>query len=518
MVLCVDRNIMGVIARQSIKGALANYLGVAIGFVTTFFVVTRMLTQEEVGLTRMMVDAAMLFSSLAQLGAGSAVVRFFPHFRDDSRGTHHGIFGWSLVVPLVGFALFLVVFALFREPLTGAYVDQAPLLADYLYLLPMLTFSALYISVFENNASVLMRITVPKLVREVGIRLFNLAAYLLYGFGAIGIDGFVWLFCGSYAAAMLLDVVYLLAINGFDLRIFMIERGFVDRRLGGEMVRYSLFMTATVLAANVPLLNSLFLGAKAGAATAGVYAIASYMANVVDVPYRSLGAISRPVVASAVKEANWQEVNRLGRQVSLHQLMVSLLIFYAIWINRDTLFALLPNGDQYRGGAGVVLVLGLAKVFNSSLSISSDVLNYSRHYVWGLPFIAVLTAAAVFFNAPLIDLLGISGAACATLSAYLLYYLPMLLFLRLRLGFSPFSGGQLKMVVLIAAMFALDYGWRLAIAPLFGGAFVADSVAKSVVLIGTLCAVAYAWKISPTVNDMADGMIGKLKKTNKNDR
>lgn len=76
---------MGVIARQSIKGALANYLGVAIGFVITFFVLTRYLTEEEVGLTRVMVDAAMLFSCLAQLGTNASIVRFFPHFR--SRGS-----------------------------------------------------------------------------------------------------------------------------------------------------------------------------------------------------------------------------------------------------------------------------------------------------------------------------------------------------------------------------------------------------------------------------------------------
>ena len=31
---------MGIIARQTIKGSIANYLGVAIGFITTFFVLT----------------------------------------------------------------------------------------------------------------------------------------------------------------------------------------------------------------------------------------------------------------------------------------------------------------------------------------------------------------------------------------------------------------------------------------------------------------------------------------------
>ena len=41
---------MGVIARQSIKGTIVTYLGVFVGFLTTFFVLTRFLTAEEIGL------------------------------------------------------------------------------------------------------------------------------------------------------------------------------------------------------------------------------------------------------------------------------------------------------------------------------------------------------------------------------------------------------------------------------------------------------------------------------------
>ena len=75
---------MGVIARQSIKGAIANYIGVAIGFYVSFFVLTRYLTQEEIGLTRVLIDAAVLFASFAQLGTGSSIIRFFPYFKDEN--------------------------------------------------------------------------------------------------------------------------------------------------------------------------------------------------------------------------------------------------------------------------------------------------------------------------------------------------------------------------------------------------------------------------------------------------
>ena len=537
---------MGVIARQSIKGAIANYLGVAIGFFVQFFIVTRYLKPEEIGLTRVLVDAAMLFSSLAQLGTNSSIVRFFPWFktnpsvspsRADSSpnlGEHldgigprradsspisgeqpvanHGIFGLSVLLPLAGFFIFALAFLVFRNPLLALYSEKSPLLADYFYLLPMLTFFALYTTVFETNASVLMRITVPKLVREVGIRLFNLATYLLYGYRVISIDAFVWLFCGSYGLAMLLNIFYLLKITGFDLGIFRIDRRFLTRERMSEIGRYTLLMTVTVLAGNIPLFNSLFLGAKAGLALTGVYTIASYIANVVEVPYRSLGAISRPVISAAVKESRWDEVNRLGRQVSLHQLMVSLLIFYLIWINVDALFAVIPNGASYAGGAGVVFLLGMAKVANSSLSVGTDILNYSRHYVWGLPLIVLLTASAMLLNWKLIGPMGINGSACATLLSYVLYFGLLHGFLWRRMKVCVFSREQLLMLVLAAVLLGLGEVWRLWIGPWMGLGVIADAVLKTVMLGGGAAAAVYRLRLSPTLNGMVLEAIKKLRR------
>ncbi len=503
---------MGVIARQSIKGALANYLGVAIGFFVQFFVVTRYLTTEEVGLTRVMVDAAMLFSSLAQLGTNASIIRFFPYFKDQKN--NHGIFGWSILLPLAGFALFALIFLIFKEQILSVYSENAPLLANYFYLLPMLTFFALYMTVFETNASVLLRITVPKLVREVGIRVFNLTAYLLYGFDLISLDTFVYIFCGSYGLAMVLNLMYLLSLGHISFRI---EPGFLNRKKVKEIIRYTLFMTATVLAGNIPLFNSLFLGAKAGLAMTGVFTIASYIANVVEVPYRSLGAISRPVIATAVKDDNWSEVNRLSRQVSLHQLLVSVLIFYVIWINIDALFAVIPNGDKYADGKWVVFVLGMAKVINSSFSVGTDVLNYSRHYSRSLIFITLLTASAILLNNWMIDAMdgksetgAIIGASCATLCAYILYFTVLYTYLWRKLRVSVFSYGQVKIVVLAVVLLVADWAWNQWVTSAWGMNVIFGAIVKTLVLGGGAAAAVYLWQVSPTVHTMVQTSVHNL--------
>jgi O-antigen/teichoic acid export membrane protein len=306
--------------------------------------------------------------------------------------------------------------------------------------------------------------------------------------------------------------MYLMKLNHFRWGVLKVDWNFLTRERRKEIGRYTMFMTVTVLAGNVPFFNSLFLGAKAGLALTGVYTIAFYIANVVEVPYRSLGAISRPVVAAAVKENNWGEVNRLVRQVSLHQLLVSSAIFLVIWINLDTLYAFIPNGASYAGGAGVVLMMGMAKAFNSSFSIGTDVLNFSRYYSRSLLFMAILTVSAILLNPLLIELWGITGAASATLFSYLLYYTLLLGYIYWRTRVSLFSAAQLKVVVLTAAGFALNLLWGSVVTPLFDGsksAMLLDAALKTTVLVALLAATTYAWKVSPTVNSMIDKLLKK---------
>ena len=105
---------MGIVIKQSIKGTIVNYVGIAVGFITTFFIVTKYLSQEEIGLTRVLIDAAVLFASFAQLGTGSSIIRFFPFFKDE-KAKHHGFFGKSTSAPLISVHILLL---LHKSPLT----------------------------------------------------------------------------------------------------------------------------------------------------------------------------------------------------------------------------------------------------------------------------------------------------------------------------------------------------------------------------------------------------------------
>lgn len=495
---------MGVIIRQSIKGTVVNYIGILVGFVTTFFILTHYLTTEEVGLTRALVDIAVLFSGLAQLGTTSSMMRFYPYFKDEEH-KDHGVFFWSVVIPFVGFFIFLALFFLCKDWVISKYDDNAPLLVNYYYFVIPISFFMLYMSVFEVNSNVLMRIAVPKFIREVVIRVMLLIGYLLFGFHYLSLDGLVIWFCVTYGVATLLNVIYLLSLKRIS---FKPDWAHLTPQLKKDFSLYTLFLITAALAGNItPTLSTLFVSAEMGLAYTGIYAIANYIATVVEIPYRSLGAITQPHIAQAVKDNDIATADKLSKKVSLLQLLAGAFIFMLIWINIDLAFQILPNGDQYVLGKWVVFILAFSRLFNSSFSIGTSVLGYSRYYYMSLIFSFILTGVAILLNMKLIPIMGMEGSALSNLISYVVYYLLLLSLVRWKIGTSPFSLSQLKVVLVIGLLFLANMAWKNWIYPLFLSlplqsilSSIIDGVVKTIIFATIAVVVIYKWSISEEVN------------------
>ena len=96
---------MGIIIKQSIKGSIWSYLGVAIGFVTTAYLYSEYLTTEIVGLLGLLLSYSILFAQFSSLGINGVTARLFPYFRDKGKG-HNGYLFIAFLVAAFGFSLF----------------------------------------------------------------------------------------------------------------------------------------------------------------------------------------------------------------------------------------------------------------------------------------------------------------------------------------------------------------------------------------------------------------------------
>ena len=508
---------MGIVVRQSIKGTIMNYLGVFVGFITTFFIVTKYLTTEEVGLTRVLVDASILLSSLAQLGTSTSAMRYYPHFKDEKE-KDHGFFGWSVIIPLVGFVIFTILFLIFKKLIENYFSQNSSLFVDYIYFVIPMAFFMMYLLVFETNSNLLMRIVIPKFIREVGIRLMTLAVYLLYAFDVLNLDGMVIALCLTYGIATILNIIYLFSLKRIS---FKIQPSYVSDWLRKDFVFYTLFLIATSLAGNlIPVLNTFFVSGKLGLAVAGINTIAVYIASMVEIPYRSLAAISRPQISQGMKDDDMSSVNELVKNVSLHQFLASTFIFFLIWINIDLVYTLIPNGDVYDEAVMVVFILSLVKIVNTSLNVGATVLSYSKYYYYSLLFTMILTVTAIYMNIKLIPLWGMNGAALASLVSYIVYYLFLLTFVNVKVKVNPFSMRELYTFLIIFMLFVIDYLFQKYISKYLISLFsvellgqILDSVVRTSLFSILGIVTIYKFKISKQVNDIIDKFLSLIKLT-----
>ena len=190
-------------------------------------------------------------------------------------------------------------------------------------------------------------------------------------------------------------------------------------------------------------------------------------------------------------------------------MLSSFLIFIFIWINIDALFMLLPNGDKYEAGKSVVLILGIAKCINSTLFVSSSALNYSKYYYWSFVFTVMLTVMAVVLNVLLIPRWGMDGASLSHLISYFTFYVSLLVVVMLKLKINIFSKAQLKVLVLIAGLLLLNYGWVKWVYPLFmhlpfsvRANTLIDAGLKSCILSAVTLVACYYWHVSEDVNNL----------------
>ncbi len=496
---------MGIIARQSIRGTVVTYLGVFVGFITTFFVLTRFLTAEEIGLARVLVDAATLFMGLAQLGTSSSIIRFYPYFKAPSNSPmegenarqDHGFFFWTVVVPFVGFCIFAVLWWVLHVPIEQMFVEKSPLFVDYYYFVLPMAFFMLYQTIFETNANVLMNIVVPRAVRELVIRVLLLAVYLLYAFNVLSMDGFVIALCAVYGIAALCNLLYLISLGKISLRP---DWKFLNRRLVRSYLLYTGFLILSAVASVLaPSLSSFFITAQLGLDYTGVFAIATYIAVMVSIPSRALNAISQPQLAEALKNNDREQASTLLKQASNNLFLVGTFILLAIWVNIDLIFHILPNGETYVSAKNVVWILGVSQLLMATFSLSLSAINYSKHYYFSLIFSALLTISAIVLNNQLIPRWGMDGAAVANLLSYAFYYACLLIVLRLCVGVNILCKRHLQTLLLAVLIVGLNTAC-LHFLPNLN--IWLSAILRSLVLLAGGALIAYRWKISPDINGL----------------
>ena len=496
---------MGIVIRQSFKATMVSYIGAAIGAVSVLLIYPRCLEPEQIGLIRILTEAALLIAAFAQLGMASMSIKFFPYFKNKEKN-HNGFPFIMTILPFVGFIIFLLVFRFIKGGIVSTFNERSALFGEYIiYLIPLTLFS-IYTAVFETYSSLLERIVVPKFIKEILVRLMTIAIIILFFLKIITLNQFILLFVCVYGIATVLVIIYVNSQHRIRLKP---QFGFLKKGLRNDMLKFMLFMISVGVVTSISgKIDVFMISQKISLAGTGIFTIAFFIASFIEMPSRAISQITIPFVSQALKENDMPRVNMLYKRVSINQLTIAGLLFCLIWINADNFFKIMPNGEIYEAGKYVILFIGAAKLFDAVTGINSAILGNSKYYYYSLLFIFVLAILSVINNLLFIPIYGIVGAAIATAVSIFLFNICMVLFVWWKLKVQPFTRNTLKSVLAIAVVLGINLLLKEFANPWID-ALIRSSL--SVVIFGVII---YFLKASDDINALVQQVVARLKHGN----
>jgi len=484
---------MGIVIRQSIKASVVSYAGAVIGAVSTIFIYPYFLTPELIGLNRILIDSAFLFAFLVQIGIPNAVIKFSPQLK--KLGLLREAYRYALLLPLISFIFFGTLVFLGKDYIQGLFTANSPLFSKYFLLIIPFGLVCLYMGVIESFTVAYYRIAIPKLIREIALRLLLIASALFFFYLKLSIDLYVILVIASYMLAVLILFSYFKR-----LQHLMTPRE-KHRSIPGELVRqifpYMGFMLLAGIGSNVVTkVDAFMISSMIGLGSTGIYTISFFMSSIIEIPSRATLQISAPFVSESLEENDIPRLRDLYTRYSSNQAIIGGLLLVLLWANINSIFELMPHGDIYVAGKYVVLFIGLGKLIDVTTGINNLILIYSRYHRYLILFVLILGGITVAGNYLLIPILGITGAAIASMASYLIINTAVILFLYRKLKIQPFTLNSVKIILLIAGTFLINY-----LLPELGSWFL-DSLYRSVILLGIFVGFTYFYRLSEDLNSI----------------
>lgn len=488
---------MGIIQRQGIKDSIVTYFGVGLGVVNTLFIYT-LLPKEVLGIFQFLISAAMIVAPFMMLGVGNLAVRYFPIFRDEEKG-HHGFLFFLLIPPVIGFTVLTILVFIFQNQIVQFFTEKSvdPLILKYgYYVVPLLffvTFSAILIQYTKN----FLRIVIPTLLENVWIKIATGAIALLFVASVLNLQAYLFAIVAAYGVTTLGILLYLRWLGQWHVRP---DFSFLNKKLMREMRVFAFYgVLGSIGGSLMTWLDRLMIGLLLGTASTGIFSIVAYIGTTIDIPRKSLEKIMSPIIADAIQREDWGHVADLYQRSSINLLIAGCFIFLGVWLNIDSLFDIMTNGDEYRGFKMIVLLLGFASIIDMVTSINTQIIGYSKYFRFNFYLIVILAGLNVVFNYLFISTLGygIYGAAMATLASITIYNVVKFFYILVKLHIQPFTWSTLWIVLLALAVYGL-----VVLLPSLGHPLIDIAVKSMLITVLFISPVLY-FKFSPDLNSLA---------------
>lgn len=493
---------MGSIKRQGIGSGLFMYIGLLIGFANNILY-PRMVGEEVLGFTNWLMELAMLFTLLASFGSNATIIRFFPYFKNKDE-QHSGYLSFLFLIRTLGLLITGLLLYFSKDFILRVYgTAEGQTFVDAHFNLLFIALAMIaYLELLENYLAALLRPRVPTFFRDVFARILAMGFILAYGFGYLSLSTFIVLYVCRFMASIAGMLGFTWYIGELHLRSgWPVFRKPVFK----EIASYSFYSVFASLGSKITTkIDILMIPALLSYASAGVYTVYMFFAQVIIIPHQGLAKIASPLLADAWKREAFEEIQGLYSRLALSNLAVGVLIYVGILINLDHIATIL--GEGFEAGKMVAVFLGLGQLAHAANGYNGLLLNYSPLFRYDLVFKGATAVLTIVTNYLFINWMGITGAAIATALTIVLINVFIQSFIYRHYRMHPFSTRMLSL--LGVGIFCLGVNYLI---PVLEWHFLADLILRSGIVTLVYGVGVIGLRITPDIADYFWEYVNKVK-------
>ena len=488
---------MGIVFNQSYKNIIIISIAILIGAINTLYFYPVFLKEEYYGLVVFLLATSNLLMPLVAFGSQHTIIKFYSYYSD--KDERDSFMSSVIFIPLLTILPITFLVIKFHDLIGNFLSVQNPIIESYVWVIFLVAFATSYFEVFYSWARVQLKSVFGNFLKEIFPRLSIFSLLVCVYLNIITKEDFVWWLTGFYYVRLIIMMIY-------SFNLYMPKIKFSLPSNIKSILTYSFFIFLAGSAASILIdIDKFMIPQKEVISQTAFYAVAVFIATVVEIPGRAMFQIINPLVAKALNENDIKELSNLYSKSSINLLIVAGLFFLLININIDPFYELMSN-PSYGDAIWVVLMISLSKLILMSFGCGPAILATAKFYKITLPFSILMAISVYFLNDVLIDIYSINGAALSTLLVVSIFTIVKIVYIKFKLNISPYSVHSLKVLLIICAIYFLFE-------------FIAFSLSNILeILINTLLIAAiysfliYKSKSSEAINSFINNLLkGKLR-------
>ena len=487
---------MGIVVNQSYKNIIIISIALVIGGVNTLYFYPVFLKAEYYGLVVFLLATSNLLQPLISFGSQHTIIKYFSSYNS---AKEKDIFMSSIIfLPILTIIPICYLVVQFHDIIASFLSLKNPIIESYVWVIFLVAFATSYFEVFYSWARVQLKSVFGNFLKEIYPRVSIFILLLLVFFDIISKENFVWYLTGFYYLRLLIMIAY-------SLKLYTPNFYFKLPVNTKQILSYSIYIFLAGSAASILIdIDKFMIPQKEAISQTAFYAVAVFIATVVEIPGRALFQIVNPLVAKALNTNNFTELKMLYKESSLNLLIISGLFFLLINLNIVPFYELMDN-PSYGTAVWVVLMISLSKLILMSFGCGPAILATSKFYKITLPFSIGMALSVYFLNDYLIDLMGINGAALSTLIVVAVFTFLKIIYLKSKLNLSPYSFNSVKTLLIIGSLFLIFENISF---PFKGISLI---IINSLIIGLVYTLVVYYSNLSGTLNKFLRNILSKLR-------